>query len=93
MLLIFYIIVFPCLDYGKTNGTFQDEIYKFSIVDGDIDDEVTAEKNHGVQIIEDRRNAFPNTYAVSTLDDNITDMIFSYNWFNSQQLRNTLNTR
>ena len=78
------------LDYGKTEGTIQGNIHKFAIVDGDIDDEVSAEKNRGLQIISNRHDCFPNTYAVSNINDDMIDNLFSYYWFNSQQLRNSM---
>lgn len=54
-----------------------------------IDDEVNIDINEGVQIIGDRHNSYPNTYGVSNIN-NIEELLFGYDWFNSQQLRNKL---
>lgn len=63
---------------------------KYEIVDKnvDIDDEVTADKNDGVQIITNRKDCYPNTFGVCVFGFDINSTLFSYNWFNSQQLRN-----
>ena len=37
-----------------------------------------------------RKNNYPNSYGVSTLNTDITNLLFSYDWFNSQQLKNKL---
>ncbi len=47
------------LDYGELNGSLQEFLREFGMPSGDIDDEVLAEKNGGVQIITDRRKSCP----------------------------------
>ena len=79
------------LDYGELNGSLQEFLREFGMPSGDIDDEVLAEKNGGVQIITDRRKSCPNSYGVSESNTTIMDMLLSYHWFNSQQIRNTVN--
>ena len=73
------------------NGNLQSFLSEFGMPSGDIDDEVLAKQNGGVQIITDRRKSCPNSYGVSEGDTAIMNMLLSYHWFNSQQIRNTLN--
>ena len=73
------------------NGNLQSFLSEFGMPSGDIDDEVLAKQNGGVQIITDRRKSCPNSYGVSEGDTAIMKMLLSYHWFNSQQIRNTLN--
>lgn len=79
------------LDYGKAKSALEENVSQFDMTSGDIDDEVSADQNHGIQIITDRHNCYPNTYGVSTGNVDVTYLLFSYSWFNSQQLRNSLN--
>ena len=81
-----YCIAF--LDFGQLSGG---EWPHFDIVSSDIDDEVNANMNLGVQIITDRKNSYPNSYGVYNLDIDVYELLFTYDWFNSQQLRNKLN--
>lgn len=79
-------------DYGKTGKNTQSFISSFIFTGRDpVDDEVIYSKNCGLQIINDRKNNYPNSYGVSTQDVDMTELLFSYDWFNSQQLRNKLN--
>ena len=79
-------------DYGKTPGDIEDFLAIFDMPSDDIDDEVSIYHNEGVQIITDRKNNYPNTYGVSNTDVDVYDLLFTYDWFNSQQLRNKLNS-
>ena len=87
----YYNYYIASLDYGELNGSLQEFLREFGMPSGDIDDEVLAEKNGGVQIITDRRKSCPNSYGVSESNTTIMDMLLSYHWFNSQQIRNTVN--
>lgn len=80
-------------DYGKTPGSIEDFLAVFDMPLNDIDDEVSIEHNMGVQIITDRKNNYPNTYGVSNTDIELYNLLFTYDWFNSQQLRNKLNSK
>lgn len=87
----YYNYYIASLDYGELNGSLQEFLREFGMPSGDIDDEVLAEKNGGVQIITDRRKSCANSYGVSESNTTIMDMLLSYHWFNSQQIRNTVN--
>lgn len=88
----YYNYYIASFDYGKTPGDIEDFLASFSIPQNDIDDEVSAEHNCGVQIITDRRNNCPNTYGVAITELDLFDVLCSYDWFNSMQLRNKLNS-
>lgn len=79
-------------DYGKIGKNIQGFISNL-ILPGDepVDDEVMSSQNCGLQIIKDRKNSYPNSYGVSNQNVDISNLLFSYDWFNSQQLRNRLN--
>ena len=79
-------------DFGKIDGGIEDLLNQFVIAD-DIDDEVNSQfqNNTGIQIIGDRKGNCPNTYGVSVMGTDISELLFTYDWFNSQQLRNRLN--
>lgn len=85
----YYIATF---DFGKIDGGIEDLLSQFVMAE-DIDDEVNSELNNnmGLQIIGDRKNNCPNTYGVSAIGADISELLFTYDWFNSQQLRNRLN--
>ncbi len=53
----------------------------------DVDDEVTAEKNKGAQIVTNRKQAKPNSFGVADKTDTMK-LLLDYSQFNSQQLRN-----
>lgn len=82
-------------DFGKIDGGINWLLCQFGLPPDDpddFDDELNSQfNNKGVQIIRDRKNNRPNTYGVSTLETDILELLFTYNWFNSQQLRNRLN--
>lgn len=79
-------------DFGDLSGPLKKFFEQFQFAVEYIDDEVTPEQIRGVQIITDRKNNYPNTYGVSNGVD-IEALLFTYDWFNSQQLRNRLNIR
>ena len=84
----YYTYCFASLDFGNLNGNVEFFLSQFTIPKQDIiDDEVDISKKKGVQIITDRKNAFPNTYGVSSSDEAL-DALLAYDWFNSTQLRN-----
>ena len=87
----YYQYYLASFDFGRIGGSLQSFLYQFDIPHNDIDDEVTLEMNRGVQIITDRRAVNPNSYGVSSTDINDVEILFGYDWFNSQQLRNKLN--
>ena len=85
----YYIATF---DFGKIDGGIEDLLRQF-VISEDIDDEVNSQfhNNAGIQIIGDRKGNCPNTYGVSAIGTDISELLFTYDWFNSQQLRNRLN--
>lgn len=88
----YYEYYLATLDFGKLNNDFEGFLHEFGMPSGDIDDEVSAKVNQGVQVIVDRKKNCPNSYGVATLADlEAMDSLLLY-WFNSQQLRNRLNT-
>lgn len=87
----YYNYYIASFDYGKTPGDIEDFLATFDMPLGDIDDEVSADQNLGIQIITDRKKNCPNTYGVSVWGVDLNDILFTYDWFNSQQLRNRLN--
>ena len=71
------------------------EVYEMVFTDTDVDEEVTIKdgavtinKNIGGQIITNRKKCCPNTFGVCHMNFDIDSTLFSYHWFNSQQLRN-----
>ena len=62
--------------------------FAMSPEDAVIDDEVSADLNRGAQIITNRSECCPNSYGVSASGFDMDETLFSYHWFNSQQLRN-----
>ena len=84
----YYDYCFASLDFGELNGNVEYFLSQFKMPEQQtIDDEVDISKNKGVQIITDRKNAFPNTYGVAASTEALDDLL-SYDWFNSTQLRN-----
>ena len=77
------------LDFGEL---INDKWPDIDIIDGDIDDEVTADKSLRMFAITNRSDNYPNSYGVSALGMDIYEILFSYDWFNSQQIRNRLNS-
>ena len=73
----YYNYYIASLDYGELNGSLQEFLREFGMPSGDIDDEVLAEKNGGVQIITDRRKSCPNSYGVSESNTTIMDMLLT----------------
>ena len=63
---------------------------KYEMVSKDtiVDEEVSSDINVGAQIITNRKDCCPNTFGVCAADFDIDSTLFSYDWFNSQQLRN-----
>ena len=87
----YYTYYIASFDYGKLPGTVENFLNCFDIVPHyDVDEEVSFKIVQGINIIPDRKNNYPNTYGVSMYDA-VGDLLFSYDWFNSQQLRNKLN--
>ncbi len=90
----YYEYYIASLDFGKLDGSIEDFLAEFGMPQGDIDDEVDSNRNLGIQVIVDRKKSKPNTYGVSTQESvNIMQMLLSYDWFNSKQLRNKLNIK
>lgn len=86
----YYEYYIASFDYGKAGKNHQDFISSLTFPDNEpIDDEVsgTCFDNYSL-VIKDRKNNYPNSYGVSTLDVDMDSLLFSYDWFNSQQLRN-----
>ena len=79
-------------DFGKLNGDLVEFGRQFTFQKiGDIDDEVRFQSSGFNRIIADRKNNYPNTFGVSAMDTDVKQLLFSYDWFNSQQLRNKYN--
>lgn len=86
----YYEYYIASFDYGKAGKNHQDFISSLTFPDNEpIDDEVseTCFDNYSL-VIKDRKNNYPNSYGVSTLDVDMGSLLFSYDWFNSQQLQN-----
>ena len=86
----YYEYYIASFDYGKAGKNHQDFISSLTFPDNEpIDDEVseTCFYNYSL-VIKGRKNNYPNSYGVSTLDVDMGSLLFSYDWFNSQQLRN-----
>lgn len=81
----YYAYHIASLDFGVGAEALKFDVFSDGTV---IDDEVTSDKNLGVQIISNRKTSCPNSYGVSIDSFNMEDTLFSYHWFNSQQLRN-----
>lgn len=75
------------LDYGimadETNVT--DTKNNNQII---IDDEIKSDVRHGNLSVTNRKDCYPNSYGVSTMNFDMDQTLFNYSWFNSQQLRN-----
>jgi len=81
----YYDYYIASLDFGVG---VEDAKYEMVSKDIAIDEEVSSNINTGVQIITNRKDCCPNTFGVCATDFDIDSTLFSYNWFNSQQLRN-----
>lgn len=79
----YYDYYLASLDFGKTGKTIEGFIREF----GMPEDHPFPYYSDYCQIIEDRSNNCPNSYGVSDGVD-VTDLFFTYDWFNSDQLRN-----
>ena len=90
----YYEYYIASFDYGKTGKNLQGFVSSLTISDGTpIDDEVKESQISRYSfVIEDRKNNYPNSYGVSTPDVDMDNLLFSYDWFNSQQLRNKLDS-
>ena len=89
----YYEYYIASFDYGKTGKNPQGFIDSLTFSNnGPIDDEMSemSPSNYNTLVIKDRKNNYPNSYGVSTLDVDMSSLFFSYDWFNSQQLRNKL---
>jgi len=76
-------------DFGKLGCTFAEFLQSFGMGDEITDGRLSI--NSGFQIIKDRHTAYPNTYGVSSSDINVAEIFYTYDWFNSMQLRNKTN--
>lgn len=89
----YYEYYIASFDYGKTGKNPQGFIDSLTFSNnGPIDDEMSemSPSSYNTLVIKDRKNNYPNSYGVSTLDVDMSSLFFSYDWFNSQQLRNKL---
>lgn len=81
-------------DFGKIDGSVSDLIASTKIIPSDItivlDDEVSSEIIQGMSTITDRKTSIPNTFGVSVIGKDIRDILFTYDWFNSLQIRDRL---
>lgn len=79
----YYNYYLASLDFGKTGKTIEGFLREF----GMPEDHPFPYYSDYCQIIEDRSSNCPNSYGVSHGVD-VTDLFFTYDWFNSDQLRN-----
>ncbi len=91
----YYFYCYATLDFGKLKGSLDDLYSEFGMPTGDIDDEVSKDRNKGIQVITNRKYSCPNSYGVAVSSDAFDfyalDLLLSYDWFNSLQLRNRYN--
>ena len=81
----YYTYHIASLDYGIG---IDDNEYEALYQGNEIDDEVYCALNTGNLFVTNRSAAHPNSYGVSINGFDIEGTLFSYHWFNSQQLRN-----
>ena len=80
----YYNYYLASVDFGKTGKTIEGFLREFSMPEVSpypyYDDRLN-------QIIEDRKTNCPNSYGVSDSSVDCTELFFTYDWFNSMQLR------
>ena len=81
----YYDYYIASLDFGVG---VEEAKYDIVLENTNIDDEVSSNLNQGVQIITNRKDCCANTFGVCAIGFDIDSTLFSYDWFNSQQLRN-----
>lgn len=90
----YYEYYIASFDYGKQGKNAQDFISDLTFPDEEpVDDEVKDSQICTYSLIlKDRKRNYPNSYGVSTPDIDMSNLLFSYDWFNSQQLRNKISS-
>lgn len=90
----YYEYYIASFDYGKQGKNMQNFIEDLIFpTEEPVDDEVSDSQIYTYSLLlKDRKRNYPNSYGVSTPDIDMNNLLFSYDWFNSQQLRNKINS-
>ena len=76
------------VDFGRLAGGVENLLGKIQLGLTEIDDEVGKEQINTAQTLVDRKNTAPNSYGVSVGEADFFELFGTYNWWNSQKLRN-----